>query len=148
MNLFYKMNLVEIVCIIITVFIFWFYRLNLPTQISVANLILYLSAFLLLQSLIRDLTILLIQKKTQEKSSQPPCMCVESTVGLTGILLGAGFIGLGISNYINMIPIAWIASITIVLITGFLIKDLVFQWNPWRIYIEKDHLNIVFSWKK
>jgi hypothetical protein len=74
-------------------------------------------------------------------------MCVESSVGATGIVLGASLMGLGISTPIEMTPLLWVGSVFIVTLCGFLIKDWVFQWNPWRFYKEKDHINIVFSWE-
>jgi hypothetical protein len=31
---------------------------------------------------------------------------------------------------------------------GFLLKDLVFEWSPWKIYREKDHAQVIFRWRK
>ena len=36
----------------------------------------------------------------------------------------------------------------VVLLSGFLIKDYVIEWNPWELSKEKDHMNIIFSLKK
>jgi len=37
---------------------------------------------------------------------------------------------------------------SVVLLSGFLIKDYVIEWNPWKLSKEKDHMNIIFSLKK
>ena len=74
-------------------------------------------------------------------------MCVESTLGATGVLLGVGLIGLGVSSTITMSQIQWTLGGLAITVIGFLIKDLVFQWSPWKVRREKDHLNIIFSRK-
>jgi hypothetical protein len=74
-------------------------------------------------------------------------MCVESTVGATGVLLGVGFIGLGVSSTIAMTQMRWALGVLLVTVVGFLIKDSIFQWSPWKVSRQKDHLNIIFTWK-
>jgi hypothetical protein len=122
----------------------------LPVQLSVGNALLVLSALLLLQSLIRDISILMLSKKDpgpiDQKSMQ--CLCVESALGMTGVLVGAGLLGLGITRQIAMDKFLWGFSIALLVGLGFAIKDFVVQANPWRIFRDKDHLNIVISWKK
>ena len=122
----------------------------LPVLLSVGNALLLFSALLLLQSLVRDISILISSEKDQgqvkQKSMQ--CLCVESAIGMTGVLVGAGLLGLGIAQQIEMDKFSWGISIAILVAVGFAIKDFVVQVNPWRIFRDKDHLNIVFSWKK
>lgn len=122
----------------------------LPLQLSVGNALLLLSALLLLQSLIRDISILMSSKKGQEPKGQKAmqCLCVESAIGMTGVLVGAGLLGLGIAQQIVMDKFAWGISMAFLVGVGFAIKDFVVQANPWRIFRDKDHLNIVISWKK
>lgn len=123
--------------------------LLLPSQMSVANLILIFSVLLLLQSLIRDVSILLMRRKKMDTNPGKitRCMCIESAVGATGVLLAIGLTGLGVSLTIAMVPITWALGVFVITVIGFLIKDLVFQWSPWSVYKEKDHLNIIVSWK-
>jgi hypothetical protein len=123
---------------------------DLPTQLSVGNALLVFSALLLLQSLIRDISILISSEKNQAPNGQKAmqCLCVESAIGMTGVLVGAGLLGLGITQPIQMDKIAWGISIAALVAVGFSIKDFVVQANPWRIFRDKDHLNIVFSWRK
>ena len=42
----------------------------------------------------------------------------------------------------------WSILAVTVLAIGFAIKDFVFEWRPFRIRREKDHVNLVFSWKR
>lgn len=43
----------------------------------------------------------------------------------------------------------WVWSVLVMLIMGlgFVIKDYVLEWSPWRIRRDKDHMNIVFTWR-
>ena len=122
----------------------------LPNQLSIGNFLLTMSALLLLQSLIRDVVILLntgrVEQSTDTKRMR--CMCLESTIGMTGIVVGAGILGLGIDPQIRLGQSEWTIATMLILGTGYAIKDFILQSNPWRIVREKNHLNIVFSWKK
>lgn len=122
----------------------------LATEVSIGRLLLYTSALLLLQSLVRDLWIL-ASNRNVDKSQSPRkarCMCIESTVGFVGVLIGALLLGSKIDQSIAMAAWTWTVLVVIVLGAGFCIKDFVFEWNPWRIYRDKDHMNIIFTWKK
>ena len=33
-------------------------------------------------------------------------------------------------------------------VSGFLLKDLVFEWFPWKLYRAKDHAHLRFTWRK
>lgn len=139
----------ELSVIVMLVGMVWFGASLFPPELSVGNLILMLSALLLLQSLIRDLSILFKQRK---KVNETPvtiarCMCVESAVGATGILLGIALIAFNVFSMIVMSSLRWTLCVLATVIIGFLIKDFVFQWKPWRIRREKDHMNVIFSWK-
>ena len=122
----------------------------LPGQLSTGNLLLMMSALLLLQSLIRDVSILMSTRRAEQTSGTKAmrCMCLESTIGMTGIVVGAGILGLGIDPQIRLGHWGWALAVVLTLGTGFAIKDFILQTSPWRIVREKNHLNIVFSWKK
>jgi len=121
--------------------------------ISSAQLCLWLSVLLLCQSLIRDSWILLNKRsakrlaKTTEESKLA-CMCLESTVGTVGVLIGLVLALSGFQYIIEMNQFGWGLSVSLVLVVGFLIKDWLFGWQPWRLLRGKDHNNIIFQWKK
>lgn len=122
---------------------------ELPDEIGAGRLLLIGSALLLLQSLVRDVWLLVRNRRTAQSS--PPrrarCMCIESTVGAAGVLVGALLLGVGIDRSLAMNGWGWSALVIGVLGTGFAIKDYVFEWNPFRIRRDKDHMNIVVTWK-
>jgi len=75
-------------------------------------------------------------------------MCVESTVGVTGVVAGIILVGAASDKTLVMGQALWAALAVVVLAVGFAIKDFVFEWRPFRIRRDKDHVNLVFSWKK
>ena len=74
-------------------------------------------------------------------------MCVESTIGVTGVVTGLAVLGSALDATLALGPEARGAIAVVVLAIGFAIKDLVFELRPFRIRRDKDHLNIVFRWK-
>lgn len=129
---------------------FWLMARGLPHEIPAGELLLGASAMLLLQSLIRDLCLLARQKRTSQRTPRRAlrCICVESTVGVTGVIAGVVLLGAKIDQLI--VINSWVLSVLVMaqMGAGFLIKDYVLEWNPWKLYRDKDHLNIVFTWKK
>lgn len=75
-------------------------------------------------------------------------MCVESTVGMLGVIVGLLIFSSNIDFIVSLNKISFIIIMSTVLIIGFVLKDYVIEWSPWRIYKEKDHMNIVFAWNK
>lgn len=141
---------IEIALILLVSPNIWWITTPLPAKISVGNLLLLFSICLLAQGLIRDVCLLWSARKTMPNQSKQSaqCMCIESTIGLIGVFIGLLLLFMATRATINMSPILWGISIPLVLISGFFIKDYVVEWNPWRLRKEKDHMNIVFSWKK
>lgn len=134
----------------------------LPDVLSLGSLLLLMSSLLLLQGLVRDLSLLARAKRMPQSTVSEGavragrCMCMESTVGMTGILLGIGILGFGgfgdfgdfgINQPIRMANWEWSVLVMLMMSFGFAIKDLVIQTDPWRIVRDKDHMNIVFKWK-
>lgn len=74
-------------------------------------------------------------------------MCVESGLGASGIIAGICFMSIGVRTVIVVEPVGWSFGAMAVMGCGFLVKDLVFEWAPWKIRREKDHLNVMFRWK-
>jgi len=121
----------------------------LPDNIPAGRLFLAVSALLLFQSLLRDLWLLSRKQKDEETNGiAVQCMCIESTVGFTGIIIGGVLLGSGIGGPVSMSNWSWGILVVFILSFGFFIKDFVFEWSPWRIRRDKNHMNIVFTWKK
>ena len=121
-----------------------------PAQVSIGALVLGASVLLLLQGLVRDLW-LISQRNRHSQTGAPQealCMCVESTVGVTGVLAGLIILGSTIDSRLSVSPLLISLLTTGILIIGFAIKDFIFELRPFRIRRDKDHLNIVFRWKR
>lgn len=118
-------------------------------RIELGNLVLYDSALLLLQSLLRDIWLLLKAKSAAQNgpSRVARCMCAESTVGVTGLAIGAALVGFGWGKPIVMSAWTWGIQVVLILVIGFLIKDYVLELRPWRIRRDSDHVNILVRWR-
>lgn len=127
----------------------WAMAERLPDQVGIGSLLLAASVLLLLQGLIRDLWLLSRRSRNSQASTcqEALCMCVESTVGATGVVAGLVILGSAFDSKLLLSPWLWSVLAVGVLATGFAIKDFVFEWRPFRIRRDKDHVNIVFSWK-
>jgi hypothetical protein len=69
-------------------------------------------------------------------------------VGLSGVLIGVGFTAFAFGPALTFAQPALAIGIAAVLVAGFLLKDFVFEWSPWRIYRERDHASLHFRWKR
>ena len=88
-------------------------------------------------------------RSTEQKNETLPVqlICLESSIGLVGVILGSVLLFSPINTIIQLPERAWSLIMSFVLLLGFLIKDYVIGLNPWRIEKDKDHLNIVVGWK-
>jgi hypothetical protein len=122
----------------------------LPTRVGIGSLLLASSVLLLFQGLLRDLWLLFKRKRDTQSGTQQKvlCMCVESTVGVMGVVAGIITLGSVINRPVPMSSWIWSLLAVAVLTIGFAIKDFIFEWRPFRIRREKNHLNIVFSWER
>ncbi len=128
---------------------FWLIASILPNQMSIGSLLINVSALLLLQGFFRDLWLLSQQKKNSpDLQRKMQCMCAESTFGMTGILFGIILLGVGIDLAVPMHHWGWSVLMMIIMTIGFFIKDYVIEWNPFRVYKDLDHINIIFTWNK
>lgn len=141
---------VEIALIALAGVASWFAAGWLPADISVGALLLGASVLLLGQGLVRDLWLLSRRKQGEQRGvrREALCMCMESTVGATGVVAGLVVLGSAIDSTLSTSPLLVSAVAIGVLVLGFAIKDLILDFRPFRIRREKDHLNIVFSWKR
>ena len=114
------------------------------------QIVLGLSALLLAQSLVRDVAILLRRQRQAlpEPQKEVQCMCLQSTIGMTGVIAGLACLGVGSSANVVFRP--WELSLAIIstLVLGFVIKDLVISWNPLGIRREENHLNLIVRLKR
>jgi hypothetical protein len=119
-------------------------------SLRTGGLITAASLLLLLQGFCRD--IWLWRAARRNPSTEPPrhaaCMCVESTIGFTGILAAAGLTAFRFGPLYSVIQPWLTLGVAAVLSAGFLLKDFVFTWSPWRIYREKDHATLHFRWRQ
>ncbi len=111
---------------------------------------LWASALLLLQSLVRDIWLLMKARRGAQKNPQTAirCMCVESSLGIAGIVIGAILFGSGIGRPMPMGRWQWSMAALLVMGGGFLIKDYLLESKPWRIRKHKGHVNIVVKWRR
>lgn len=120
----------------------------LPMQTDLGSLLLFAAVALLTQSLLRDLWLLVSMRPDAAHQRAARCMCVETIVGSTGVIAAIILVGAGIRQPIDMPGWAWPFGVFAVGLLGYSIKDFVFEWNPWSIRRETDHVNILVRWKK
>jgi hypothetical protein len=103
----------------------------------------------LLQGFGRDLW--LLREARRAANSVPGrtarCMCIESAMGLTGVVAGIALTGFGLTKPVQLSAAALTVAVGATMIAGYLLKDFVFEWFPWRIYREKNHAQVIFRWR-
>lgn len=146
-----KAGIVELTLIPVLGAGFWWIAAKLPDHIELGRLLLGASALLLFQSLIRDLWLLAKSRRKPQQASPPRvarCMCVESMVGITGIVIGLTLFGWSIGKPVPMGRWSWSIVAMLVMAAGFLMKDYVLETKPWRLRRDTNHLNIIVRWKR
>ena len=127
----------------------WMVTPILPEQVGIGSFVLTCSCILLLQGLIRDLFLLVDSSKTSPPGQvkKARCICLESTVGICGIILGIIFFATDSGKDLEMTTWCWSLSAMATLGSGFLMKDYVLGWKPLRISKDKDHMNLIVRWR-
>lgn len=74
-------------------------------------------------------------------------MCLESSAGLTGVLLGVVLAVCGVGSEVTLTTERWTLLAGGVLILGFLLKDFVITWRPLGLRREREHHTILFTWR-
>ena len=140
---------IEVLAIGIVTTTGWLVWPHFPSTSPLWQIVLGLSALLLAQSLVRDVAILVRSRrlKSNEPRKEAQCLCLESTVGLTGVIAGLALIGLGSSHQIAISRWEFFLAVAGTMALGFIIKDFVISWNPFDVRREKDHLNLIVRWK-
>lgn len=140
----------ELALIFISIILLFIFSSLLPQEISLARLLLYCSALLLFQGLIRDLWYLYTNKQASSEEQQAEakqCICLESSIGMTGLLIGTVVLFGQLNVSLELTALHWVGIIGAILILGFLMKDLVFYWRSFQIRREKNHSNVIFTLK-
>ena len=122
----------------------------LPGRLSIGALALVAASILLGQGLLRDLWLLW---RSRQASRAPGaaghrCLCVESGLGVLIVFAGVALLLGGVGDSVALSRVGWTLLVLLSLVTGYTVKDWVFEWNPWRLRREKDHASIIFSWRK
>ncbi len=117
----------------------------LPNRLSIGSLMLVGASIFLGQGVLRDVWLLLRSKRNAAGESGPArqCLCVESGLGVLVIVLGLTLLLAGVSTGVALSRASWTVLVAGALLVGFFLKDYVFEWNPWRLRREPDHLNVV-----
>lgn len=126
----------------------WYLAPHLPSNLAVADMMIALSVVVLVQSLVRDLLLIARRKPDKTKVVEAQCLCVESAVGVLGLLVGLLLLIAGATDPTPIPLWGWPLGIGLTMLATFVIKDYVFEWSPWRLRRDPDHLNIVFSRKR
>jgi len=128
----------------------YFLSLFLPTHVPIGLGVIWLAAAVFFQSLIRDLTLLSRYRSKKQKPSieavEKQCFCFESLLGVGVLLIGFLLFFSGNTIVIVMNQLLWTIVVSMVLVIGFLIKDLVITWRPFGIRRDPNHMNIIVKW--
>ena len=143
---------VELALIVLATLAAWRLASVLPVSVPAGHLILAASVLLLGQGLLRDLWIKFGPKPAAVAEPVPTdaakpqrivCMCMESSVGVAGVIAGLCILLCGIGRRIEVSPYCWPALVLVVGITGFIIKDFVLDWKNRTVKRVKDHQSVI-----
>jgi MFS family permease len=120
----------------------------LPVQLATGELLAVACLAWLVQGGLRDLWLIYLTKARPEAAPRRKlaCMCLESSAGLTGLLVGLGLTLCGIGGHVMLDPWRWMLLAAGVLTLGFLARDLVISWRPLGLRRVPDHHTILFTW--
>jgi hypothetical protein len=120
----------------------------LPGRLGTGELLAFACLTWLMQGGVRDLWLLYSMKFRPAATPRRKiaCMCLESSAGLTGILVGVGLTLCGAGGSITLNYRRWMLVTGGVLTLGFLAKDMVISWRPLGIRRVPDHHTIIFTW--
>jgi hypothetical protein len=113
------------------------------------RILLGLSALLFAQSLVRDVAILLLRRRSEagRPRKEVRCLCLESAMGATGVLAAALIACWGGAIRVTLNRWEFFLAGAGIMVIGFVIKDLVVSWRPFGVRREQDHLNLIVRWK-
>ena len=140
----------ELACIpVVTGLVAWLTP-RAGVTLEVGELLAGSALLILIQGFFRDLW--LLRQARRQPAATPArearCMCVESALGITGVVAGIGLVGLGFTRPVSLSVTGLAVRVGAAMVAGYLLKDFVFEWSPWKIYREKDHAQVIFRWRK
>ena len=111
---------------------------------EVARLLPWSAALLLLQSLIREPWLLSRARGSARPKGRKAakCLCAESALGITIIVLATLLLRSRLDQAVMVTRWGWSLLVMGILLVGFLLREFVIGWQPWRIYREPGHLNL------
>ena len=119
----------------------------LPTQLGTGSLLVIACLAWLIQGGLRDLWLLyLVKSQPAQAPRRLACMCLESSFGLTGIVVGVILALCNVGGSVALSPARWMLLAAAVFMVGFLAKDLIISWRPLGVRRDPDHHSIVFTW--
>ena len=120
----------------------------LPTELGTGELLVIACLAWLVQGGLRDLWLLYVLKSQPATAPRRrlACMCLESSVGLTGVVVGVVLALCGIGGRVAFDAGRWMILAAVVFTLGFLAKDLVISWRPLGVRRDPDHHTILFTW--
>jgi hypothetical protein len=120
---------------------------SLPAQLGSGSLLVIACLAWLVQGGLRDLWLLyLVKSQPAATPRRLACMCLESSVGLTGLVIGVVLAVGNVGGRHTLNANRWMLLAAVVLTVGFLAKDLVISWRPLGVRRDPDHHSIVFTW--
>ena len=122
---------------------------NFPRDLDWGTFLLYTAGLIFLQSLVRDILILLKKKQSVNMKTRESklCLCAESTLGLTVLILGILFSKIGSSQLVFIDSTRLCSWTTFWMLFSYSIKDFVIHTSPLRIEKDSEHINILMRWK-
>lgn len=119
----------------------------LPARLGSGELLTIACLAWLVQGGVRDLWLLYLMKSRPAAPRRKlACMCLESSAGLTGLVLGVVLALSGVGGEIALNSARWTMLAAGVLTLGFLAKDFVISWRPLGLRRDPEHHTIVFTW--
>lgn len=140
---------VEIGLVLLAVALVRAVAMRLPASLSLGSFLAIAALALFAQGLVRDLWLLAKQRRAGAGAhrEEARCMCLESTVGLSGVLAGVVLTAVAVPVVVPLWGWSWAVTAALVWGAGFAIKDVVIQWSPWKLRRVKDHGSILVRWR-
>jgi hypothetical protein len=120
-----------------------------PETMELGSLLAVAALALLGQGLLRDLWLLAQPRRraSNEPALEVSCLCMESTLGLSVVVVGVVLTATGISLPVHLPGWVWPLVAAVVWFGGYTINDVVIHWSPWKLRRVKDHGSLIVRWR-
>lgn len=136
----------ELAIIALAMLLAWPRLRYLPDHPSIGGLLTTAGATFLGQGLLRDIA-LLATARSKGPERRQACLCLESLLGISAV---AGGIALALWQPAWCLAAGrptWAMMFGLTLLAGFLQKELVITWSPLRLRRDRNHLNVIVTWR-